>query len=90
MQLAHACQQPRSGVPRGAQQPLVGKHERDLVARIAHLPQARLGGLGRQLALDPVVGGVAAPQLAGDPLQRVGIVVHGQQDGQVVSTAFRL
>ena len=90
MQVAHARQQPRSGVAGGAQQPLVGEHERDLVARIAHLSQPRLGSLGRQLAVDPVVGGVAAPQLAGDPLQRAGIVVHGQQDGQVVPTAFRL
>jgi hypothetical protein len=85
MQLAYACQELRPGFAERAQQPLVCKDHRHLVARGPHPAQAGFGLRGRRLAVDAVVGAIATPQLSRDPSQRVGIVVHREQDGPRVS-----
>ena len=63
--------------------PLVGEHERDrrrLLVQPLQRGQRVLAGFA---ALDPVVARVAALELRADPGESLGIVIGGEQDGEV-------
>ena len=61
--------------------PVVGQDHRHLVAAQPHLLQRVEGRRGRFGADDPVLLGIALPQVAGDGPGNPGIVVHGQDGG---------